>query len=225
VDLETVPAIRRRGRGAFWRWHRSSRHVRGRLARVEAVERRRLGQDRGFEATQLGPGLDAQLVAEHGPAALVGAQGVRLPPRSVGRHDELSPAPLAQRPLLDHLLQLGSRSGVAAQRQPGVDAVFEGAVPGFGQTGRGRHRPRLRPELGKGMPPPQAQCLVEPIEGKLGLPAVEEVPPGAGRLDKPAAVHVLRLNLQDIAGILGTSTRAGARGGRSGSRMRRSCGT
>ncbi len=53
------------------------------------------------------------------------------------------------------------------------------------------------------MTPPQAQRLLQPLEGQLGLAAVEEVPPVAGRLDKTAAVHVLRLDLQDITGILG----------------------
>ena len=43
------------------------------------VERGVLLGDRALERPQLGPGLDPELVAEHRPGALVGAQRVGLP--------------------------------------------------------------------------------------------------------------------------------------------------
>jgi len=63
-----------------------------------------VAEDLGLELTELGTGLDAELVHEAGAGALIGLERFGLPARSVEREHQLPAERLAERVLLDERL-------------------------------------------------------------------------------------------------------------------------
>ena len=155
------------------------------------VQRGVLGEHGGLQPAQLGPGLQAELVGEHGAAPLVGAQRVGLPAAAVGRDDELPPAPLPQRARLNHRLQLGHGLGVPAQGQPRADPVLGGEVVRLSQPGCHGHRPRLAGELGQRVTMPQRQRVLQPGERGRGLAAGQVAVGLPGQRLEPQRVHLV----------------------------------
>ena len=66
-----------------------------------------MGEDRLLESLQLGARLDPELTDQHLPGAREGLECLRLTPGSVQGDHQLAPAPLAERLLSNHGLELG----------------------------------------------------------------------------------------------------------------------
>jgi hypothetical protein len=91
---------------------------------------------------------------------------------------------------------------VLAEDQPGVDAVFQGQVTGFGEAGRGRYRPRLRRELGQRVALPQRQGLLEVRDRGAGITGPELVTALPGQELEPQRVNLVIRGPQQVSGIL-----------------------
>ncbi len=84
-----------------------------------------LGDDRGLEPAKVRSRVDAQLVGEQRPRALIRAEGFTLPARAVKGEHQLAPTPLAQRRIGDRGLQLADDLGSAARRKQRVGPVLD----------------------------------------------------------------------------------------------------
>ena len=85
-----------------------------------------MGQDRGLEFTQFLAGIDAEAFDERLTRVLVGGQGIGLTARAVQRQHQQSPQVLSQWVYLDDRLQLWHHLLVAAHRELGAQAGFDG---------------------------------------------------------------------------------------------------
>ena len=91
------------------------------------LERGILIQDPPLELAQRRTGFDPELFDEVLATALEGVERVGLSPAAVEREHQLSPQALAERMLRGQGFQLGNELAVAAEREIGLDAVFERA--------------------------------------------------------------------------------------------------
>ena len=103
----------------------AGRHLRGRRP-GSGGQRFVLGEDGPLEAAQLLARLQPELLVEKAAAGLVDGQRVGLPAGAVEGEHELATEPLAQRVLLDELLELGHELRVASELEVGVDPLLEG---------------------------------------------------------------------------------------------------
>ena len=115
-SLELALAPEQRGRGC--------RDAACGRRRVD-VQRRILLEDRALELAQRLAGLDPQLLDQRAACALVHGERVGLAARAVEREHQLPAQPLAQRVLRDQPLELGDELRMTAEREVGVDPVFE----------------------------------------------------------------------------------------------------
>jgi hypothetical protein len=97
---------------------------------VRARPRRRveigiLREDRRLEPLQLAARLEAELVAEHRPRSLVGAQRVCLPTGAVEGQHQLTADPLTQGMDLDERLQFADQLRSGTRREPGRHRVLD----------------------------------------------------------------------------------------------------
>ena len=136
---------------------------------VGGVEVRRLGEDVGLEAAQVGPGFDPDLLGQDPPGLGQRAQRVGLPAGPVERERQVPVQPLAERVGGDRGLEVADELAPAAEGEPGV----EGAVEHVGVDPR-RAGPRRRPPR----PRPRARAA-----GDRGGPAPRRTvrPPSRGR--------------------------------------------
>jgi hypothetical protein len=83
-------------------------------------------QNSALELSQLGPRFEAQLVDQYVACCAVGRERFGLAPRAVEREHQLAVQALAQRMLVDQLLQLGDEFRVPARGQVGLDPRLHG---------------------------------------------------------------------------------------------------
>ncbi len=139
----------------------SSRGRRDRQGRV-------VGEHRLVQATQVRAGVDAQLVDQHPPRALVGLERIRLATAAVQRQHQQRPILLPQRILIGQRPQLGHHLGVAAERKVGLDAALQGTQALLDQLRNHVALQHLRRHIRQRHPTPQRQRL--PQQPRVRLP-------------------------------------------------------
>ena len=132
-------------------------------------------QDRLFEALQLLTGLEAELFVEDRACASVGRERIGLAFRSIQGEHQLPPQPLAVRVLADQAFQLIDQLRILAERQVGLNAIFE------------RRQPKILQALGlqsqgpfvvqpcEGMAPPQLEGLGQARRRSTSRPAFKRL--------------------------------------------------
>ena len=93
------------------------------------VHRRVLREHQPLQLLQLRAGVDAELVGQRPPRALVGRERVGLPAAAVLRAHQQGPERLAHRVPADQRLELGDRRRDAGPAEVGGDPLLEGVQP------------------------------------------------------------------------------------------------
>ena len=109
------PGPRHRNRGDERRWRRGQRGV--------------LGEDRRLQPAEIGPGFEAQLLAQEAAALLEDPEGVGLPAGSVQSQHQQPAEPLAQGMGGDEVLELDDDSLVAAELELDSKALLQHGQP------------------------------------------------------------------------------------------------
>jgi hypothetical protein len=163
------------------------------------VQCRVLGEDRALEPAQSLARLDAQLVDQRPARVLVGLERVGLPVRAVQGEHQLCPQPLPVRMLGDQRLQLADELAVAAEREPGLDALLERREPQVVEPRDLRLRERLVGEVGERRAAPECHRLVEHRERPLGVARRQGTPALADQPLEPVRVERSRLQPELVA--------------------------
>ena len=169
------------------------------LERRRRHELRVLAEDRGLELTQLGTGLDAELVDEQPAGRLVGGQRVGLSARAIEREHELRTRPFPQRLGRDQGLELTHEVRVPAECQLRLDPVLERAQPELFELRYVGLRERLIDEVRDRRPAPEGESLAEHHRA-TNVVALEHG--SAALVHQPTEamnVHLLRLDVEQIA--------------------------
>ena len=116
-------------------------HVVVRTWPLGRVEVRVLSKDRRLETLELAARLEAELVAEHRPRGLVGAQRVGLTAGPVQGQHQLTSDPLAQRMELNQRLQFPDQLRSGTHLEPGRHRVFDELLVNLDQPGAMRTDP------------------------------------------------------------------------------------
>ena len=197
-------------------WPRRRRSVLRDRSRRRPLQGRVLTQHRGLQGTQLGPGLDAQLVGQqltHLPEHL---ERVRLAPGPGQGQRAQPPQAFAQRVRRGQHLELAGHHRVSPETQGGHGAVLERDRPQLLQPGPLRLRGGSVLELGVGQPAPQrervvqrGEQLLEPLcrrPGRHSRPQQSRPQPVVGRAHgrlEPCGVEGLLRQEQGVARLLG----------------------
>ena len=99
-----------------------------RAAVARRVERRVLGEDRGFEPTQLGPGVEPELLAEDVTTFLEDAERVGLPSGAIQRDHQQPTRPLTQRVRGDERFELADHTPMSPELQLDVESLLDRAA-------------------------------------------------------------------------------------------------
>ena len=166
-----------------------------------ALQPRVLAQDRLLALAQLGPRLEAYLLDERAPRRGVGLERLGLAPAAIEREHEVGGEPLAQRVVIDELLELADDLGMAAGFEVRFDAQLERRDPLLVQARDLGGGEGLGRELGERLAAPQCQRHAQDRGGLLGL-AVGHRP--AGLLDElleALGVELAIAHAQRVAGL------------------------
>src|SRR5262249_25496581 len=128
-----------------------------------------LAEDRQLELPERRPGLDAEIVDEGRARRLERRERVRLPARAVEREHQLPAQTLAQRMLLDELIELWNELAITAEGEVRLDPSLECADAQLLQPRDRRLRERLVRQFGNRRPAPEAERLAEQRRGVRGL--------------------------------------------------------
>ena len=126
-------------------------------------DRRIVREDRLLESPQVGAGLERQLRREHPPRLMERLERVGLAAAAVQREHQLPPQPLPERVLLERLTNRGDDVVVIAQRERGLELLFESV------DSKRLESPRLRAEPGGVGEPMQRRAAPELQRGRGGL--------------------------------------------------------
>jgi hypothetical protein len=164
------------------------------------IEGRIVAENRQLELPQLFARLQAELVVEYPAQVAVSGKRVGLATRPVeGEH--LEPAEVfAVRVLADERFELGDRSGVLPEREPGLEARLERSEAKLFEPADLVARKLLVPELGERRPSPEAECLVQLLCCATGVTAGEEIGSAGEQSLESFRVQIVGLEPQQIAG-------------------------
>ena len=148
---------------------------------------------RALELSQLGSGVEPDL-AERGPRPLQGSQRLGLATVAVEGEGQEPPAPLAQRFVDRHRLELGDHLVMAAGGQLGVAVVFLDAPVQLGQAGRLDLTRRPLLQLRQRIASPRVERRGEGRDRRRGVAGAQELAPGSGVVFEAAGVgaHAVR---------------------------------
>nr|WP_229847415.1 hypothetical protein [Kitasatospora griseola] len=151
-------------------------------------------------AGEFGARLHAEFRHQPSAGASVERQGVGLPAGAVEREHQPCQSPFAQRVLGDQRGQPGRRVVRAAQRQLGRGRRLHRQQPQFLQSGAVGPERAVVAELAEGGAAPQAEGLVQQLQGAV-RPAVRQLLPavGGGAFEAPG-VDPLRGDQEAVAG-------------------------
>ena len=110
---------------------------------------------------------------------------------------------LAQRLGLDERLELGDELGVTAQRQVGVDALLDDDGSQLLEARDLRLRERLVDEVRERRSAPERERLAQRDLGRGCFAGLERGPPLLRQAREAVHVHVLWIELEDVAGRAG----------------------
>ena len=147
---------------------------------------------------QLGPGVEPDL-PERGPRPLQGSQCLGLATVAVERDGQEAPAPLPQRFVDRHRLELGDDLLMAAGGKLGVAVVFLDASVQLGQAGRFDLTRRPVLQLRQRIASPRVERSGEGRDRRLGVAGAQELAPGSGVVLEAAAVGAHAFLHQPVA--------------------------
>ena len=150
---------------------------RGRGHGTGEVQRGVLGEHRGLEPLELGAGIEAELLDEHGTGATERLERVGLTARAVEGEHQVGVQLLAVGVLADQLLQLGDDRGVLAEGEIQLEPVLERGQPDALQAGALGREPPEQLHVGQRRPAEEAERLAEG-GGGLGEVAGGALAPG-----------------------------------------------
>ena len=162
------------------------------------VEGRILVEDAVLQIGQAGRRVDPQLVAQHGSQLMEGRERLGVPSLPVQRQHQLAARALAERMARHQGSQLPGDVAMAAERELGVDPVFDGEQPELVEVcGRGRGE-RLR-ELPERRPAPKRTRGGEALGRRIGVAVGERLAPLLAQPLEPQQVDGLRRDLDPVA--------------------------
>ena len=176
-----------------------------RLARVGRRRRERavLVEDLELQLLDRLGRLDAQLVVERAPEALVCGQRIGLAPGAVQRQHQLTVQRLAQRVLGHERLQLADRIRVTAQSELGFEALLQAGEPQLFEMRALDLGERLLGELRERRPAPQVKRLAQPLGRRGDVARRERGRAFAAQRREAHGVDRLRIGGDEVAGRLG----------------------
>ena len=142
--------------------------------------------------------LEAELVDQRSPRTLVHGERVRLSSRAVEREHQLRAEPLPERLLRDQLLELADELAVSAEREIGVDPVFERRESKLVEADDLRLRERLPGEIGERGPAPQRERRPQAVGSGSGVTGRKRSPALLAEPNELEEVDALRLDHEPI---------------------------
>ncbi len=153
-----------------------------------------------MQLTQGAAWLDPELVHEGSSRLLVGVEGFALTPTAVQREHELTAQPLAQGLLRDQGLELTDEVGVPAEREVGLDPLFERNDPALLEPGDLGLREGLEGEIGERRPAPERERLTQEVGGLLRVTAGVRTSPFVEQPLEAIEVDAAGLEPERVAG-------------------------
>ncbi len=154
-----------------------------------------------MEPCELRRGIDAKLVGQDLPDALVGAEGLGLAPVSVQGKHELAPDALPERVLCDQELGFADDSGVLADRHQGFDALLLGDQPQLIQACRLGAQAAILGDVGERGAAPEPERLFQHGGGDARVEG-SDLPGVVEELVEPRRVQLRGIEPQPVAGGL-----------------------
>ncbi len=158
-----------------------------------------LAEHRGLNLTQVGTGLDAELVHQQVPGGAVRRKSIGLTTGTVEGEHLQATHPLPERVLGDELVELGNQSLLPARLEVGLDARFERGQPQFFQGGDGALGKRMVSEVSECRPAPDCQRFGEEFRAQLRRPAGRLIQ----KLLETTGINIPRPDGQTVAASLG----------------------
>src|SRR5262249_49942299 len=152
--------------------------------------------------SQLGPRLEAELVAEHPVCAPVGGQRVGLAAAAVEREHQLRVQPLAQWVLRDERIEVRHELGVPCECEPGLDALLDRAQAQLLESCDLRLRERLVCDVSERYSAPERECARERLRGCSGIVRSELAPAALDQPFEGIEVELALFDREDVAGSL-----------------------
>ena len=164
----------------------------------ESVDGPVLRADGALERSQLGSGVESD-GPERGPRPLQGAERLGLAPVPIEGESQEAPAPLAQRLVDHHRLELGDDLVMAAGGQLGLAAVFLDASAKLGQGARSSFALCPMLQLRQRIASPQVERSSEGCDRRPDVPGAQELVPGSGVVFEVAGVSDHAFARQPVA--------------------------
>jgi hypothetical protein len=158
-----------------------------------------VAQDRALELSQLLARLQAQLVGEQRPGALIRGQRVGLPFGAIEREHELAPVPFPERLLLGETLDLRNELDMASEGEVGVDPLLDADEPELVEPPRLERKRTARRHVCEGTPAPEPEGGVEALGGQPGRIPAHRLLPLAQQSLELVDVEPFRLGCKGIA--------------------------
>ncbi len=152
-------------------------------------------------AEKLGARHDAQLVAEQRSQALVGAQGVGLPPAQVERPHELAPESFPERMVGDGRLGVEDDAGRLTEGEPRLQPALDDIDPQLFQAHGFRAGPARVGDLGEGGPPPAGEALAEESGRPAGVALAEVRSPRRRLLLERGDIELAGRHGEDVGAV------------------------
>ncbi len=135
-----------------------------------------MDEDRCLELAQLGTGVEAELLGEHGAALLEHAQRIGLPSGAVEGQHQLGPQSLAERMVGDEHLELADEPLMMGERELHFDPLFDEGNAHLLQTSDVRLRELLVGEVRQRCAAPQRLGLRERPQRLVQMPHARLMP-------------------------------------------------
>ena len=190
--------------GAENRRHRAAPPcLRRRLACRGLEQRGVTGEDRLLQMLELRSGIKPQLGAQCPDGVAVGIQRLALSSRAIQGEHELSAHALAQGLGGYELLELGHQLGAAAQREVGLDPIFDGGSAQVLQARDLGRREWLERDVGQRRATPLLERGPQPRGGTLGSAGCKRPPAVLAQAFEPCQVELVTLDAQAVSGVAG----------------------
>ena len=160
-----------------------------------------LRKDVPLQPLESRPGVEAELVTQLGPDALVGGQRVGLPPGPVERRDEQLPQALMERVLRDRALELADHAARPTELEPRPEPDLEQGGVGLVDAGARNARPLGVACHQERRSPEQPQRRAAQVRRLLGLATLPKARCGRGGPLHREHIHVVRLDLERVATV------------------------
>ena len=158
-----------------------------------------LAEDLSLETPQGRPGLEAELLCQVAARPVVYVEGVGLPATAVEREHQLCVQALAQRMILDELLQLGDHLASATECELGLESELQRRHPLLLERRDRRLRETGECDVRQRRPAPQRERLAQEGDRRQWIASLER---GSGlrhHSSEAVAVKVARRNPQAVS--------------------------